>query len=230
MSIQHGVTAFPSEGTSRSITLLGKDNYAAWSCKVKSALLVAKLWDLVSRVRVKPIIPVAISNAENTAIANQASIDTTTASLDKHNDAYNATASLIINTISDAQMYYVKSVIEDPMATWKRLKNKIGRKTKVAVDVAQLQFLHFQHIETKTADQTIERFENVLETCQQQGVLASDQLQQCCWPDQTIATCHSRKSISTSRQNQTWTPFLPLCEMMTMTTRRIMQVQLQAHQ
>lgn len=119
MSIQHGIRASPSEGASRSITLLGKDNYASWSCKVKAALLVAKLWDPVSGTRVKPVIPAAIGNASSTAIVNQLSVDTATAALDSYNDAYNAAASLIINTISDAQMYYVRSVIEDPVATWK---------------------------------------------------------------------------------------------------------------
>ena len=126
MSIQHGIRASPSKEASRSIALLGKDNYASWPCKVKAALLVAKLWDLVSGVRVTPIIPAVISNVANTAIANQASVDTATAALDNYNDAYNAAASLIFNTISDAQMYYVRSVIEDPVATWKLLNRQDG--------------------------------------------------------------------------------------------------------
>ena len=123
---------------------------------------MTKLWDLVSQVRVKPVIPAAIGNTAKTALVNQASVDRATTTLDNYNDAYNAAASLIINTTSDAQMYYVRSVIEDLVATWKRLRDKFERKTKLATEVAQLQLPNFQHIETKTAYQTIERFEFVL--------------------------------------------------------------------
>ena len=141
--IQHGIRAPPSEGASISISLLGKDNYALWSCKVKATFLVAKLWDLVSGVRVKPVIPAAIGDAASTAIVNQLNVHTATTTLDIYNDAYNATASLIVNTISDAQMYYVRSVIEDLVATWKRLQDKFERKTEMAVEAAQLQLLNF---------------------------------------------------------------------------------------
>ena len=74
-------------------------------------------------------------------------------------------------------MYYVRSVIDDPVATRKRLQDKFERKTEMATEAAQLQLLNFQHMETETADQTIERFELVLETCHQQGVPVSAQLQ-----------------------------------------------------
>ena len=88
-----------SKWSSGSITLLEKECYALWSCKVKAALLVAKLWDLVSGTRVKPVIPAAIGNASSTAIVNQLSVERATAALDSSNDAYNVAASLIINTI-----------------------------------------------------------------------------------------------------------------------------------
>ena len=83
-------------------------------------------------VKVKLIIPAAINNFANSAFAYQASITLATSALDNCNDAYNAVASLIINTISDVQMYYVRSVNEDPVATRKRLKDKFERKTKFA--------------------------------------------------------------------------------------------------
>ena len=74
-------------------------------------------------------------------------------------------------------MYYMRSVIEDPVSTWKRLQDKFERKTEMAAEAAQLQLLNFQLMETETADQTIERFELVLETCHHQGDPVSDQPQ-----------------------------------------------------
>lgn len=95
-------------------------------------------------MRVKPIIPAAIRNDANTALVNQASIDTTIIALNNYNDAYNAIARLIDNsTISDAHMYYVKLVIEDHVAAWKRLKEKFEKKIEVEAKVAQLQLLNF---------------------------------------------------------------------------------------
>ena len=98
---------------SKSIKLFGKDNYAACSCKVKAALSVAKLWDL----GVEPVIPATIGNAADTALVNQASVDTATkVALDNYNHAYNSAASLIISTTSDAQIKYVSwsCAIETP--------------------------------------------------------------------------------------------------------------------
>ena len=54
----------------RSIALLGKDNYVAWSCRVEAALVVADSWDLVSGHRVQPVILAEIRTADGTANAN----------------------------------------------------------------------------------------------------------------------------------------------------------------
>ena len=78
MSILHGIRASSTDGGNRSIALLGKDNYVAWSCRVEAALVVADLWDLVSGHRVQPVIPAEIRIADDTANANQASIDAAT--------------------------------------------------------------------------------------------------------------------------------------------------------
>ena len=56
MAIPHGIRAVPTEGTRFRTTssLLTKDNYTAWSGKMKALLLVNRVWDLVSGKRTRP--------------------------------------------------------------------------------------------------------------------------------------------------------------------------------
>ena len=83
MSIEDGIRASPSVEASGSKTLhiVGKNNYNAWSDKTQSDLLSYELWDPVSGDRVILVIPTAIHNTVGTAAANQASIDTETTRL-----------------------------------------------------------------------------------------------------------------------------------------------------
>ena len=45
-------------------------------------------------------------------------------------------------------------------------------------DASQMLLLNFQHMETEAADETIERYEGVIEKCEQQGVKMEDDIQQ----------------------------------------------------
>ena len=77
MSIQHGIRAVSNEGTRfrTSSSLLTKNNYTAWSGKMKALLLVNRVWDLVSGTRRRPNPapdPVIVFGG---AHANQAAID-----------------------------------------------------------------------------------------------------------------------------------------------------------
>ena len=64
--------ASSSDGGYRSITLLGNDNivdndnYFAWSGKVELGLDATGLWTLVSSQRIKPTVPAAPRNSNNT--------------------------------------------------------------------------------------------------------------------------------------------------------------------
>ena len=63
MAIHHGIRAVPTEGTRFRTTssLLTRDNYTAWSAKMKALLLVNRVWDLVSGKRTRPnLAPAAI--------------------------------------------------------------------------------------------------------------------------------------------------------------------------
>ena len=61
---------------------------------------------------------------------------------------------------------------------WQRLKDTLERTTEMTHEAAQMQLLNFAHIETESADHTIERYEGIVELCGQQGVPPSELLQQ----------------------------------------------------
>ena len=178
MSIPHGIRAVSNEGTQFRTTssLLTKDNYTAGSGKMKALLLVNRVWDLVlgKRIRSNPA-PAAIVafGARNT---NQDAIDTANKKLDDFEDAYNKAACLIAEPITDSEILSVTSVMEDPVATWNKLRQKFARRSEMGQEAAQMALLSFQHIETETANDTIERFESVIKECAQQGVSTTNQL------------------------------------------------------
>ena len=109
-------------------------------------------------------------------VTNQAAIDEATKRLDDFEDAYNKAACLNAESISDAEILSVTTVLEDPVATWDKLQQKFARLAEMGQEAAQMALLHFQHINTETADETITRYEAVLEKCAQQGVDTDDLL------------------------------------------------------
>ena len=164
MSIEDGIKASPSVGASSSKTLhiLGKNNYSARSDRTLANLLSYELWDLVTGDRAKPVIPTAILDKASTTVTNQARIDTETTELRSYMKDFRTASRIILNSISDEQMAYIKPVITDPVAVWKRLQNKFERKTEVAREAAHMVFLNFEHSEIETADSLIERFEKAV--------------------------------------------------------------------
>ena len=134
-----------------------------------------KVWDLVSERRLRPARPRAHSRDEEDL--SQADIATTKIAADKY-DAYekdfNKAACLLVESISDSQLLTVTSVLDDPIAIWNKLQQKFARKSEMGKSAAQKALLNFQHLETETADETICRFEAVVERCEQQGVRIYD--------------------------------------------------------
>ena len=57
----------------------------------------------------------------------------------------------------------VTSVLDDPIAIWNKLQQKFARKSEMGKSAAQKALLNFQHLETETADETICKFEVVVE-------------------------------------------------------------------
>ena len=76
--------ASSSDGGYRSITFLNNDNYVAWSSKLEIGLDARGLWTLTNGQRVRPIVPLAIRNNDNTTAVNQGAIDAATAILETY--------------------------------------------------------------------------------------------------------------------------------------------------
>ena len=177
MSFEDGIRASPSKGSSStSLNVLGSNNYASWRDKMTAALVMNDVWDLVNGDRVKPTIPVAIQNTAGTANVNQASIDSATAELKIYIKDYKYAASKLLHAISDDQMYHVRSVVINPVEIWKKLQQKFERRTEMEAQDANQALITFQHLEIENANTTIERLEQVLDKCQQQGVPLSEQV------------------------------------------------------
>ena len=178
--IPHGIRADPSEGSRSRVNsnFLGKDNYAAWSGKCQIQLTIHKVWDVVNGSRLCPVVPAETHNPEGTVVTNQVEIDTAQQRVQAYTDAFNKAAGIIAETISDSQIYAVRSILGNPILTWKKLQEKFERKSRAEFSSAQLELLNFQHQEAETADATIERYEGVIEHCQQQGVPTPDDLLQ----------------------------------------------------
>ena len=101
----------------------------------------------------------AFRNTANTENANQVSIDAATKELETYNKDFARAACLLINTISDAKMYHIRSVIKDPIATWRKLQEKNERISEMEAEVVQQLLNSFLHVETESANETIDRFE-----------------------------------------------------------------------
>ena len=58
----------------------------------------------------------------------------------------------------------------DPVLIWGRLREKIERRSEAEAESAQMNLLNFAHREDETANATIDRFENIVSICVDQGV------------------------------------------------------------
>ena len=135
MLIQHGIRVSSSDGENSSLTLLGKDNYVACSCKVEATLVVAELWDLVPR----PVILAALKTTANTDNAKPASM------LPSKNSRHTTKKILQQRAFSATQSQMHKCTTSD-------LSSKIP--SRHGNDI--------QSIEIECADGTIDRFEVIM--------------------------------------------------------------------
>ena len=111
--IPHGIRADPSKG-SRSRTnsnFLTKDNYAAWSGKIQIQLTIQKVWDVIIGTRRCPIVLAELYNVEGTVITNQATINAAKQRVRTYYETCNKAAGIIAKTISDSQVYVVRSTL-----------------------------------------------------------------------------------------------------------------------
>ena len=133
--------------------------------------MVNNVWDIVNEDRLRPSRPAgyifggADASAETIAAAKSEA--------DKY-DAYIAdfrkAACLLVESISDPQLFGMENAMEDPIFLWKKLQQKFARKSEMGKSSAQKALLSFTHMETETAEETISRFEAIVLKCEQQEV------------------------------------------------------------
>ena len=83
---------------------------------------------------------------------------------------------LIAAAISDSEILAVSDVIDNPTETWVALSRKYARKSKMEKEAAHTALLQFEHIETESANETISRFEALVQKCRQQEVTTDNEL------------------------------------------------------
>ena len=65
----------------------------------------------------------------------------------------------------------VHGIDEDPVATWTRLEEKFERRLEQEAEASFMRFLDFAHIESETANETIDRYKTALQNCLDRGVV-----------------------------------------------------------
>ena len=153
----------------RPLAILRKDNYRAWSSKLKSQLKVMDCWNLVTGVEQQPTAPIpSASNAERTA--NNLTNLAWTRKRDR-------AAAVLVTSVSDEESHVIQPVDDNPVLIWARLREKFERRSEAEADSSQMKLLEFAHKEDETANEMIDRFETVVAVCLEQGVLADETLQ-----------------------------------------------------
>ena len=128
----------------------------------------------MSERRIRPAQPSTASDEEVLSPAAIATAKIAADKFDAYEDDFNKAACLLVESISDPQLLSVTTVLHDPIAIWTKLQQKFARKSEMGKSAAQKALLTFQHLETETADETICRFETVVERCEKQGVRIYD--------------------------------------------------------
>ena len=163
-----GNSGIRAEGI-RPLAMLRKDNYRAWSSKLKAQLKVMDCWRLVTGDDTQPVPPVpAASNAERNAV------NLTIQAWAKRRDR---AAAVLVTSVSDEESHTIHAVDDDPVAIWERLREKFERRSEAEAETAQMQLLDFAHKEDETANAMIERFETIVTICVDQGVAADEIVQ-----------------------------------------------------
>lgn len=142
---------------------------------MKTVFMVNKVWDIVKGTRLCPPPPPVLRLATSSENGNEALVNAALQSIDDFENATCRAACLLQESISDTILYSVTSIIDDPAATWRKLQQKFARRSELEHEAAQKAFLSFQHNETESADETITRFEAVVERALQQNVAMSTQ-------------------------------------------------------
>ena len=146
----------------RPVAILKKDNYRSWAMKLKVQLKVMDCWALVQGTELRP--PATTAGADAAAATAALALRK---SWDKRRDGASAA---LVTSISDEELHVLHGIDEDPPAMWTRLREKFERQSEAQAEACFMLFLDFTHIESETANETIERYETSLQNCLDQGV------------------------------------------------------------
>ena len=137
--------------------------------------MVNKVWDIVNEDRIKPPQPDVHELGEEVATPEAIAAATTAADkYDKYLEDYTRAACILAESISDAELVAITTVLDDPIAIWTKLQRKFARVSELGKSAAQKALFQFQHHENETAEETISRFEAVVANCRQQKVRMED--------------------------------------------------------
>ena len=153
----------------RLVAVLKKDNYRAWSTKLKVQLKVINWWQLVTGTKVQP-------SATAPAGADAAAVTAALALRRSWDLRMDAAAAVLITSISDEELHTAHGLDDNPALIWTRLEEKFERRSEAEAETSFMLFLDFTHLESETANEMIERYEAVLQNCLDQGVTVDDNM------------------------------------------------------
>ena len=165
-----GISGIRADGL-RPLAILKKDNYRAWSTKLKVKLKMMNRWLLVTKLEVQPP---ATAPAGADAAALTAAL-TLRRSWDMGRDAASA---VLITSISDEELHTVHGIDDNPTLIRTRLEDKFERRSEAEAETSFMPFLDFTHLESETANEMIERYKTTLQNCLDQGVTVDANMRQ----------------------------------------------------
>ena len=140
---------------------------------MKVVFIVNNVWDIVEGSRNRPPPPPVLRLATSSAGGNEDLVKEANKQIAEFQGAANRAVCFLAESISDSILLPVTNILADPAATWKKLQQKFARKSELEHEAAQKAFLSFQHQETESAEETITRFEAVVDRALQQNVVMS---------------------------------------------------------
>ena len=162
-----GDSGIRAEGI-RPLALLRKDNYRAWSSKMRAQLNVMDCWRLVNAAQADPP-AIARAGAKATDRATATLIRT---SWVKRRDR---AAAVIATSIGDEEVHAVWAVDEDPVQIWRWLRGKFKRRSEAEAKTLQINFQVFAHCD-ELENATIDWFETIVMIRRDQGVNVDENL------------------------------------------------------
>ena len=106
--------------------------------------MVNKVWDIANEDRIKPPQPKVHELGEEVATAEAIVAATTAADkYDKYLEDYTRAACLLAESISDAELVAIITVLDDPVAIWIKLQGKSARVSELGKSATQAVLFQF---------------------------------------------------------------------------------------